>query len=74
MKDMIINRSGQPAGVFSGICDGKLYKELCASDTVQEGSIISFTFNTDGIPVFKSSKSSFWPLFLTVNELPYRIR
>ena len=25
---------------------------------------------TDGIPVFKSSKFSVWPLYLVINELP----
>ena len=31
---------------------------------------ISFIWNTDGIPVFKSSKFSIWPLYLAINELP----
>lgn len=30
--------------------------------------------NTDSVPVFKSSKLSIWPLYLTVNELPYHKR
>ena len=31
-------------------------------------------FNTDGIPVFKSSKYESWPLLLLINELPYKQR
>jgi hypothetical protein len=31
---------------------------------------VSFTWNTDGIPVFKSSKFSLWPFYLVINELP----
>ena len=31
---------------------------------------ISFIWNTDGIPVFKSSKFTIWPLYLAINELP----
>ena len=27
--------------------------------------------NTDGVPVFKSSKVSIWPLYYTINELEY---
>jgi len=27
--------------------------------------------NTDGVPVFKSSKVSIWPLYLVIKELPY---
>lgn len=30
--------------------------------------------NTDGVPVFKSSKVSIWPLYLVINELNYRKR
>lgn len=37
-------------------------------------SNISFSWYTDGVPVFKSSKVSFWPLFLTINELPFHMR
>ena len=60
---------------ISDIKDGSLHKSLSepgqflsASDT------ISFTWNTDGVPVFKSSKMSIWPLFLEINELPYKER
>ena len=31
-------------------------------------------WNTDGIPVFKSSKLAIWPLYCIVNELPYAQR
>ena len=31
---------------------------------------ISFTWNTDGISVFKSSNYSIWPIYLAINELP----
>ena len=32
---------------------------------------ISLLWNTDGIPVFKSTKSSLWPMLYTINELPF---
>ena len=35
---------------------------------------ISFIFNTDGVPIFKSSKMSLWPIFLMINELPFKER
>jgi len=35
---------------------------------------ISFSWYTDGIPVFKSSKLALWPLYLTINELPFEER
>ena len=28
-----------------------------------------FLWNTDGVPSFKSSKMSIWPIFLVINEL-----
>lgn len=31
---------------------------------------LSFAFNTDGVPLFKSSKVSMWPVYILVNELP----
>ena len=30
----------------------------------------TFTYNTDGVPLFKSSKFSLWPLYFAINELP----
>ena len=35
---------------------------------------VSFTWNTDGVPIFKSSKFSIWPFYLSINELPYKHR
>ena len=31
---------------------------------------VSFTFNTDGVALFRSSQTGIWPLFLVINELP----
>jgi hypothetical protein len=31
-------------------------------------------WNTDGVPIFKSSGFSIWPIFLIINELPYHLR
>ena len=36
--------------------------------------ITSLIFNTDGVPVFRSSSFLFWQLYLLINELPYRMR
>ncbi|XP_044585098.1 uncharacterized protein LOC123265424 isoform X1 [Cotesia glomerata] len=35
---------------------------------------ISFSWYTDGIPVYKSSHISLWPFYLTINELPFNER
>jgi len=34
---------------------------------------ISLTCNVDGLPLFKSSKFSLWPLYFIINELPYKL-
>ena len=35
---------------------------------------ISFLWNTDGVPLFKSSKVSMWLIFLVINELNPKLR
>lgn len=57
------------------ICDGDLYKELYFNGVIQNDCmVVTLTLNTDGIPVFKSSNYAFWPIYLFVNELPYKMR
>lgn len=60
---------------YEDIYDGLLYKELSKQGGILENpNNISFTWYTDGVPVFKSSKFSFWPVYLVINELPYKER
>ena len=35
---------------------------------------LSLFWNTDGAPIFKSSNYSIWPLYFSINELPYEHR
>ena len=56
------------------VYDGKLYKELSANGLLSCKDNISFLMNTDGVPVFKSSKVSIWPLYFIINELDYNKR
>ena len=54
------------------IYDGKLYKKLSGKlGLLSCPDNVSFLMNTDGVPVFKSSKVSIWPLYLVINELNY---
>ena len=68
------NREKKVSSNIEDIYDGKLYRELINKGILNSGNNISFLFNTDGVPVFKSSKVSIWPLFLVINELPYEKR
>lgn len=61
-------------GKYTDICDGELYQNLVRSGFLADNQNVSFIFNTDGIPIFKSSGFSFWPLYLLINELPYKMR
>lgn len=59
------------------IYDGQIYRKLSEPGGPLSEDFpynISFTWNTDGIPVFKSSKFSLWPFYLIINELPYKQR
>ena len=59
-------------GAIEGIYDGDLYRSKW--DVLSNQDNISLTMNTDGVPIFKSSKVSIWPLYFIINELPYKKR
>lgn len=54
---------------ISDFTDGSLYKKLKTSGALEWGDL-TITFNTDGSPIFKSSKASVWPLQFVINEVP----
>lgn len=57
------------------IYDGELYRKLSQYPYVLSSPHnISFTWNTDGVPVFKSSNFPLWSVYLVVNELPPKKR
>lgn len=60
-------------GHYSDITDGNLYRSI-RRQLGMKWSDITLTFNTDGAAVFKSSKSSVWPLQVLINELPVQLR
>ena len=53
--------------------DGSVYKSL-SQDFSEHQNNITFTWNTDGFPVYKSSKISMRPFYLMIHELPYHMR
>lgn len=56
------------------VYDGTLYKTWINNGFLMNPHNISFTWYTDGGPVYKSSKVSVWFRFLTINEIPYEYR
>ncbi|KAK3917576.1 Tyrosine--tRNA ligase [Frankliniella fusca] len=50
------------------IFDGEMYKE--AENLMTNPTGITFTFNTDGVQIFKSNTYSLWPVYVVINELP----
>jgi hypothetical protein len=70
LSENLKKRSGSPSGTVKDIYDGKSYKKLFSEGSLSSENNISVTFNIDGAPVFKSSKSSIWPIQFICNELP----
>ena len=58
---------------YEDIYDGSVYKSLPTNFSENRNNI-TFTWNTDGVPLFKSSHVSIWPFYLMINELPYKLR
>jgi len=54
---------------YSDIVDGDCYRKLTLGQ-----NDITCTINTDGVNLFNSSSYSIWPLFLSINELDYKLR
>lgn len=52
------------------IQDSNLYKQLKS----KHPDMLTLNYNTDGALIFKSSKQSFWPQQLCINELPLERR
>ena len=59
---------------YTDVYSGALYQQQVSTGILGNKNNISLIFNTDGLPVFKSSNFQFWPLFLPINELPYQLR
>ena len=57
---------------ITDITDGHEYRKLqeAGGFLCLPSNNVTFTFFTDGIPLFKSSKVSLWPVYLVINELP----
>ncbi|XP_046332208.1 uncharacterized protein LOC124115320 [Haliotis rufescens] len=71
------HRQKKNARNYEDIYDSNVYQQFVVNDgplSEKHPYNISFTFNTDGVPLFKSSQMSMWPVYLMVNELPFKQR
>ncbi|XP_011696440.1 PREDICTED: uncharacterized protein LOC105455077 isoform X2 [Wasmannia auropunctata] len=57
----------------SDIINGTLYHNLKRKNVIGKNDI-TIQWNTDGVQLFNSSLTSLWPILVSINELPYRIR
>ena len=57
------------------IYDGVIYmKNFMNHEVLSNPNNISLLWNTDGVPLFKSSKMSVWPIFFVTKELEPKLR
>lgn len=62
-------------GRLHDIFDGLVYRELCKPGGLLYNNFnLTYTLNTDGIAMGKSSKQSAWPIYLVINELCPKLR
>ncbi len=75
-KTHIQNTSDDANHGLSDICDGQCYRDLTSKGQFLDAANcnISFTFNTDGVPLFASTGCKLWPIFMVINELPPSMR
>lgn len=57
----------------SDVISGKVYRKLIDTHVISKTDI-TLQWNTDGVQTHKSSKVSMWPIQVSINELPYRLR
>lgn len=73
LHNSLLKLESSNSDLITDITTGAAYKTLRQKVALGQ-SDLTLTFNTDGSPIFKSSKTSVWPIQFTVNELPPSVR
>ncbi|KAK3932901.1 Halomucin [Frankliniella fusca] len=68
------NRVKKNYNNIEDIYDGQIYTELEQEGFLSNPNNISFTMYFDSVAIYKSSKFSVWPVYLSINELKYKER
>ncbi|KAE8739423.1 hypothetical protein FOCC_FOCC015081 [Frankliniella occidentalis] len=63
----------QATGKYSDVYSGELYQNLLKKGSLGR-DVLTFQWYTDGAALYSSSNMSVWPVYLTINELPYSER
>ena len=74
VQNMDKYRAQANSGAYTDIYNGSVYQQLILKKYTDSPSNITAIFNTNRFPVFRSSGFAFWPLYLLINELPYKMR
>ncbi|XP_033472879.2 uncharacterized protein LOC117251031 [Epinephelus lanceolatus] len=70
-----LSRKKKDPNNIEDIYDAEVYKQLVdGGGPLSDPKNISLTWNTDGVPIFKSSKFSVWPFYCIINELSFMER
>ncbi|XP_011859092.1 PREDICTED: uncharacterized protein LOC105556604 isoform X2 [Vollenhovia emeryi] len=73
--DYRYSRRKENNNALEDIYDGDMYKKYSAAGNQLDSRWnLSYTFNTDGCQAAKSSKTSIWPIYAMLHELPPEIR
>lgn len=60
---------------INDVWSGSVLKPMCQSGRFfSNPNNLAFSLSTDGVPLYKSSKISLWPVFLVVLNLPREVR
>jgi len=71
--DQLIDNKETDSNELKDICDGNYYKTLLDSEDgelFKKKEALTFTINTDGASICKSSNLTIWPVYLVCNEIP----
>lgn len=77
LEDIMDGKEYQKLGKCFSICHNNVFFINIIFFTLHaglNGYNLSCSLNTDGVKLFKSSKYSVWPIFISINEMDYKLR
>lgn len=62
------------SGAYQDVFDGSVYQSMADKGLIGNDGHLSGQLYTDGAALYVSANVSVWPVFVTINELPYKER